>query len=101
MYCCSLHPTRAEGNQVKICIDPASFDQMLPSTGLFQKLTCPYYPNCPRITCIYSHDTPPSVQGMSIAEEYNSFIELGISVSRKRKAATDLKNKSNDPGMFT
>ncbi|KAJ8656539.1 hypothetical protein O0I10_007862 [Lichtheimia ornata] len=56
---------------------------MLPSTGLFRKLTCPYYPNCPRITCIYSHDAPPSAQ-----------------VSRKRKAAaTDLKNKSNDPAV--
>ncbi|KAI9314489.1 hypothetical protein BX666DRAFT_460774 [Dichotomocladium elegans] len=31
---------------------------MLPSAGLFKKLPCPEYPKCPRLTCVFSHETP-------------------------------------------
>lgn len=62
------NPTRAVGKESRgehaALTRPSFYYQMLPSTGLFRKLTCPYYPNCPRITCIYSHDAPPSAQGI-------------------------------------
>lgn len=69
---------------------------MLPQLGLFKKVPCPFLPDCPRTTCIFSHD-PKLIK----RSQPTSSVTTTATITKDSQSTLNKRQRPNDNSSLT